>query len=305
MEHQGLLFQCLLDDVWRKQTSFHAGLFVNLHAKDQDAFQYGINARFCALLESPINPCYSDIDQLEQQYSIIFTHQTHLLKRGKPFRELMFGSNWVNVVTDADSRNVRALHPQKTELVSFIGSLQHGDVGAYQLRRAVAEYCLYHATAVVDCFGKGIRPVTDKREALAPYCFSIAMENASSDYYFSEKLVDCLLMETVPIYYGCPGIGDLFDLRGLLTFHSLAELKSILESLSRDQYQQMLPFARENKERVIRNKWHSHQGIFERITRQLPVGLGNMPTFTFQHDKPTGLLQRVARRLFRMMNYDS
>jgi hypothetical protein len=53
-----------------------------------------------------------------------------------------------------------------------------------------------------DHFGRGFYPVDDKWGALAPYRYSIAFENSCYDYYFSEKLFDCYVAETMPIYYG-------------------------------------------------------------------------------------------------------
>ena len=42
------------------------------------------------------------------------------------------------------------------------------------------------------------------------YSYSIAIENASMENYFSEKFTDCILSYTIPIYYGCPNIDKFF-----------------------------------------------------------------------------------------------
>jgi len=55
----------------------------------------------------------------------------------------------------------------------------------------------------LDLFGDGINPVKDKWDALAPYKYSIVMENEKTNYYFTEKLIDCYLAQTYPFYYGC------------------------------------------------------------------------------------------------------
>ena len=46
------------------------------------------------------------------------------------------------------------------------------------------------------------------------YQYSIAIENSRQTHYFTEKLLDCLLTKTIPIYYGCPNIAEYFDTRG-------------------------------------------------------------------------------------------
>lgn len=100
----------------------------------------------------------------------------------------------------------------------------------------------------VDLFGRGTgREVLSKLEALEDYMFSIAIENSAyDDYYFTEKIVDCFLTGTVPIYYGCPNIGEFFDIRGILTFTNSEELKTIVDNLSVEKYESMLPYIEYN-----------------------------------------------------------
>ncbi|HPC04170.1 MAG TPA: glycosyltransferase family 10 [Syntrophales bacterium] len=62
----------------------------------------------------------------------------------------------------------------------------------------------------IDCFGHGIRPLRDKWDGIAPYRYSIAVENFSSPHYWTEKLADCFLAWTMPVYYGCRNLSDYF-----------------------------------------------------------------------------------------------
>lgn len=66
--------------------------------------------------------------------------------------------------------------------------------------------------------------------------FHIAIENTSHDNYFTEKIMDCFLFRTVPIYYGCPNINDFFDSRGIITFDTINELIVICNNLTYDDY---------------------------------------------------------------------
>jgi hypothetical protein len=52
------------------------------------------------------------------------------------------------------------------------------------------------------------------------------IENVVDDCWFTEKLLDSFLSGTIPIYCGCPTIGDFFDLQGMLLFTSVDELVS-------------------------------------------------------------------------------
>jgi hypothetical protein len=61
-----------------------------------------------------------------------------------------------------------------------------------------------------DLFGRGFRPIEDKWDGLAPYRYSLAIENFRGLYYWTEKLADCFLCWTMPIYCGCENVDDYF-----------------------------------------------------------------------------------------------
>lgn len=60
-------------------------------------------------------------------------------------------------------------------------------------------------------FGKGIREVPDKRDAIAPYRYHLSFENSTESNYWSEKLSDAYLGFAFPIYLGCKNIQRWFD----------------------------------------------------------------------------------------------
>ena len=51
---------------------------------------------------------------------------------------------------------------------------------------------------------------TLKHHSILEYEYSIAIENSSQSNYFSEKIIDCMLLWTIPLYWGCPNISDYF-----------------------------------------------------------------------------------------------
>ena len=92
----------------------------------------------------------------------------------------------------------------------------------------------------VDLYGRGIREISSKLEALKDYRYSIAIENDISENYYTEKLTDCLLTGTIPIYCGCPNIGEFFDIEGILTFNTVDELHTILDEINEQSYLEKL-----------------------------------------------------------------
>jgi hypothetical protein len=55
---------------------------------------------------------------------------------------------------------------------------------------------------------------TSKIELFNDSQFSLVIENSRQKDYFTEKLCDCLITKTIPIYYGCPNISNYFDTTG-------------------------------------------------------------------------------------------
>jgi hypothetical protein len=61
--------------------------------------------------------------------------------------------------------------------------------------------------------------------------FSLAIENVREKNYFSEKIVDCFITKTIPIYWGCPNISDFFDINGIIEFKDFNDFLNISNNL--------------------------------------------------------------------------
>ena len=85
---------------------------------------------------------------------------------------------------------------------------------------------------------------------LKDYAFSITLENWIQDNYFSEKIMDCFMLGTVPIYMGAKKILDYFDSEGIIIVNSINEIIQEVDNLSFEKYESMLPAIRENFNRA-------------------------------------------------------
>jgi hypothetical protein len=87
----------------------------------------------------------------------------------------------------------------------------------------------------VNLYGRGIKPIDDKWDALSVSKYAIAYENYESDYYWTEKIADCFLSYTIPLYFGCNKIEDFFPENSFIQIdpkdkHINLFLKEITES---------------------------------------------------------------------------
>lgn len=78
-----------------------------------------------------------------------------------------------------------------------------------------------------DLYGRGFREIDDKFQVIYPYKYSFALENTSCDHYWTEKIADCFLSWTVPIYFGCKNITDYFPKNSMIQIDPAKPQKAI------------------------------------------------------------------------------
>ena len=80
--------------------------------------------------------------------------------------------------------------------------------------------------------------------------FSVTIENSIQEYYWTEKVVDCFATKTVPIFWGSREVCAHFDNDGIFIFVTIDELESILNDMTPDLYEKMLPAVERNFDKV-------------------------------------------------------
>ncbi|SLN22452.1 glycosyltransferase family 10 domain-containing protein [Ruegeria meonggei] len=133
----------------------------------------------------------------------------------------------------------QALSVEKTKSCSLIASAKRNLKG-HQLRHSVINW-VRDSGADVEIMGRGYTPFERKSDGLAPYRFSVVIENVRERNYFSEKLTDTILCATVPIYWGCPNISDFFDTSGMVLCKTETDIHRAIQSVSPEDYARRLP----------------------------------------------------------------
>ena len=135
----------------------------------------------------------------------------------------------------------------KPRMVSMVCSPNQKTHG-HRFRRSVAAHV--QARGGVDLYGKEYTPLPKKEGALVDYAFTIVVTNSQAPGYISDHVFDPLLTYTIPIFWGCINIDKHMDVRGFILFNTTEELDAHLSSLSMELYEQMLPYAKANYEKV-------------------------------------------------------
>jgi hypothetical protein len=104
---------------------------------------------------------------------------------------------------------------------------------------------------MLSVMGQGYRSIPSKLEGLADYRYSVTIENSKINSYFTEKIEDCFFTGVVPIFWGCPKIGDFFDLNGIITFNTVEDLDIILNNISETDYNSRMHAINHNFKKAI------------------------------------------------------
>ena len=112
---------------------------------------------------------------------------------------------------------------------------------------------------------KGSLPYHNKDNSLLPYKYSFNVENHSIKNYYTEKIIDGILAETLVFYSGCYNVRDYIDERAfvyleLSNFEN--DLNTIKKAIEEDWYSQRLPYIKEAKKKIL-----SELQFFPRLQR--------------------------------------
>ena len=135
----------------------------------------------------------------------------------------------------------RKVH-EKTKLVSMIASNKRMCEGHARRLQFVDKF-----RDKLDFYGRGFNEISCKEDGLRDYMFSVGIENAVYDTYFTEKLTDCFACGTIPIFYGCKGVTEYFNEDGIIFLDDDFDLSM----LTKDLYYSKMDVIKDNFERSI------------------------------------------------------
>lgn len=102
-----------------------------------------------------------------------------------------------------------------------------------------------------DVLGRGYLPFAEKADGLLPYRYTVVIENIEESHYFSEKLLDAFLCETIPIYWGASNISDYFDPLGMVLCDNLRDIQAAMLNMTSQSSDGMRAAMRANKLKAL------------------------------------------------------
>lgn len=168
--------------------------------------------------------CFSDyyerIVEIENKFDYILTYDADLLKISPKYLKYIVGQSRI-------PDDVAKIYP-KTKGVSMIASHKTMSEG-HRFRHQIVQEL--HSKYKFDLWGSGYKPFNNKLEPLQDYQFSICVMNSWAENFFTEVLVDCMRVGTIPLFWGCPNIQDYFDRWGISHFRTINDLDQMLDGI--------------------------------------------------------------------------
>lgn len=194
--------------------------------------------------------------------------------------------------------------PDKVKLISWIAG-NPTDLPGHRRRSEFLAFVRKDGSVDIDYFGRAIRFIEDKWDGLAPYKYSVVIQNSSSPDYWTDVVADSFLSWTVPIYYGCTNLEDYFPADAFIRIdidqpeHSLKTMQSLAKE---DDWDRRLPALEKARDMVL----HRHQFFphITRLMRQQAVKPGPQEKVTIPAYKrsPRALLCRMFYKIRKNLN---
>ncbi len=165
---------------------------------------------------------------------------------------------------------LRALRrPQKTKCLSVICSSK-SDSEDHRRRLEFVRLLQRELGDHIDVFGRGIRSMEDKSEAIYDYKYHIVLENDHGEHFMTEKLADAFLGWSYPLYFGGPEAQRRFPTGSFTAINiyqpneALAIIRQVVGGQVYEQSQDKIAAAREtvlyknNLFALLAEHWRRH-----------------------------------------------
>jgi hypothetical protein len=192
------------------------------------------------------------------KYHTIFTFNQNVLDKCPNAKKYVYATSWVS------SDNID-ISKKQFKISSLSGSKRIGESRGHVLRQVLYHHQhLFHdipftwyrsRSQIPHLIDYGNNPFISstysaKNELFDEFQFALVIENSKETNYFTEKIMDCIVTKTIPLYWGCPNIAEYFDTTGwiILETESVEELLEKCKILTSDYYSRYTNIIEKNYE---------------------------------------------------------
>ena len=225
-----------------------------------------------------------------------------------PFLPWMVNANHGPSISAPHARDVTFFkslnNVEKTQEISVICSNQTLTPG-HQMRLRLVRALKEHFGERLTWFGNGVNPIGEKWQGLAPFRYTIAIENHVAWNVATEKIWDPFLSLTLPFYGGAPNLGDSIPLGAFVPIDVKdlnGTIATIEATLAEDPYEERLEDLQLARAEVLGplNLYSRLAAIAHRHANQGPaesVSIQPMAQLLQESRAGTSIGERLHRRL--------
>jgi hypothetical protein len=166
---------------------------------------------------------------------------------------------------------ITATVPRKTGAISWIAG-NATDLPGHMVRFRFLDFVKRNDPIGIDYYGRAVRFIEDKWDGLAPYRYTIIVQNSVSPDYWTDVVEDTFLAGTVPLYCGCTNLEDYFPEEAFIRIdisRPEESLETIVKTVREDKWEKRLTALEEARRRVLlRHQFFPH---LSRLIRTLAV----------------------------------
>lgn len=225
--------------VFSKRTFPGITIFTDKHIVRRTSTKVKSKIKIAWIWEPAIvyNQAYRAIEKFYKEYDLVFTHSDKLLGLSKKIKCVPTGTTWI-------PPEDRQIYKKTKKICTVISKKKY--LTGHKIRHELA------GVNGVNVFGNNVKYHPNKTTFLKDYMYSVAVENSSVNNYFTEKLTDCFLTGTVPIYWGCKNIRKYFNKNGMIFVSNPKQLRNKMKYMNVKKYNEMLPAIQDNFERALK-----------------------------------------------------
>lgn len=193
-------------------------LSVHFYTRSEIFKQSKCGDKHFGILQESEQICPGDYKRLlNEQESVnsldaLFTHSEKLLNKYGNAKIIPGGGVWYGTKKHGGIMDPLA-YLKKSKMLSIVSS-DKAQCELHQFRLDLAKEML--RTKLGDVMGTVVNKYVNIADSLTDYKYSVAIENCSARYYYTEKIMNCFASMTVPVYYGAHDIGKFFNLDGII-----------------------------------------------------------------------------------------
>lgn len=198
-------------------------------------------------------------------FNLILTWDDKLLNQCENSMLMLFGHTWFksNQYEKDHTKKFQTSHLCGKLLKTYGHSLRHELLNRQnEIKTPIKFFDVYGDRYDIENARKG------KEEVFGDSMFGVAIENTSHRGYFTEKILDCFLLKTIPIYWGCSNIEDYFNKEGIIRVDNVDDMIYVINSLDKNFYNSRKKVIQENWE-LAKNYINYEQNIVDTITTVL------------------------------------